>query len=84
MVQTLGEGTLTKNLVCQSIGRELVWPWGKGGEGGAINSLSKRFAIRDWGRDKTVCFHLGGGGKVMGNGGGVVSGKVHLSRYHVM
>ena len=53
----------------------------------AINSLSKRFAIRDWGMDKTVCFHLGGGGgglKLWGMGwGGVVSGKVNLSRYHV-
>ena len=36
----------------------------------AINSLSKRFAIRDWGMDKTVCFHLGGGGGGGGEGGG--------------
>ena len=33
MGQTLGEGTLKKNLVCQSIDRELVWPWGNGGGG---------------------------------------------------
>ena len=42
----------------------------------AINSLSKRFAIRDWGRDKTMFSFRGGGGvKLWGMGVGWYQGK---------